>query len=158
MSQVNINNAIVSQRHNIESYWKANPNFVPNSGEIIVYDADETYKFPRIKIGDGSTTIEALPFSQIQPDFNQTDSTSPDYIKNKPAEATQQASGLLSSDDKVKLDGIEAEANKTIVDTELDASSNNPVTNQAITAKLDELTQAVNAKAAVRIVTWEADD
>lgn len=51
--------------------------------------------------------------------------------------------GLSTNDytntEKNKLIGIEAEANKTIVDTELDGESSNPVENQAVTAELERL-------------------
>lgn len=51
-------------------------------------------------------------------------------------EATTSKSGLLSSSDKGKLDNIEAGANKTIVDTELNSTSTNPVQNKAIFTEL----------------------
>ena len=37
-------------------------NFTPFAGEIIIYDTDENYSYPRIKIGDGETNINNLPF------------------------------------------------------------------------------------------------
>ena len=51
--------------------------------------------------------------------------------------ATAEADGLMSKDDKAKLDGIEEFANKTVVDEALDASSTNPVQNKAVKAALD---------------------
>lgn len=50
--------------------------------------------------------------------------------------ATQSTNGLMSAADKVKLDGVEAGANKTIVDAALDAASENPVQNKAVKAAL----------------------
>lgn len=47
-------------------------------------------------------------------------------------EATQSEHGLLSAADKVKLDGIDMDANKTVVDTKLSATSTNPVQNKVI--------------------------
>lgn len=44
-----------------------------------------------------------------------------------------------SDTDKTKLDGIEAEANKTIVDTEISATSTNPVESKAIYNLLNDL-------------------
>lgn len=44
--------------------------------------------------------------------------------------------GLMSVSDKIKLDGIATEANKTIVDTALSNSSTNPVQNKVITVAL----------------------
>ena len=51
-------------------------------------------------------------------------------------DATTSAHGLMTAADKTKLDGIAAGANKTIVDSALNASSTNPVQNKAITAVL----------------------
>lgn len=59
--------------------------------------------------------------------------------------ATAEADGLMSKADKTKLDGIEAGANKTIVDAALDASSTNPVQNKAVKAALDSKASAAEA-------------
>ena len=40
-------------------------NFVPKDGEIIIYDSDETYEYPRMKIGDGRTYVYHLPFTNL---------------------------------------------------------------------------------------------
>lgn len=53
------------------------------------------------------------------------------------AVATTSVNGLMSAADKVKLDGVEAGANKTTVDAALDAASKNPVQNKAVKAALD---------------------
>lgn len=65
------------------------------------------------------------------------------------AVATESANGLMSRADKTKLDGIEAGANKTIVDATLDASSTNPVQNKAVKAAIDAKADktALDAKA-----------
>ena len=47
------------------------------------------------------------------------------------------ANGLMISTDKVKLDGIEEGANKTIVDATLSGVSDNPVKNSAIHTALE---------------------
>ena len=36
--------------------------YIPLLGELIVYDPDESYSFPRYKIGDGVTLVSSLPF------------------------------------------------------------------------------------------------
>lgn len=51
--------------------------------------------------------------------------------------ATQAAPGFLSAEDKTKLDGIAAGANKTTVDSALSSESANPVQNKVIKAALD---------------------
>ena len=51
-----------------EANWnKAGPRdgsngFVPLAGELIVYSADAAHPFSRLKVGDGSTNVTALPF------------------------------------------------------------------------------------------------
>lgn len=53
--------------------------------------------------------------------------------------ATTGSSGLMSSSDKSKLDGIASGANKTVVDNALSQGSANPVANSAITKRLQFL-------------------
>ena len=58
----------IQLKSDTEANWnKAGPKngsngFVPLSGELIVYTADATHPFCRLKIGDGVTNITALPF------------------------------------------------------------------------------------------------
>ena len=59
------------------------------------------------------------------------------YRCGTPAAATQSTPGYMSAADKAKLDGIEAGANKTVVDAALDATSTNPVQNKAVKTALD---------------------
>lgn len=54
-------------------------------------------------------------------------------------DATTSSSGLMSSSDKSKLDGIAIGANKTVVDNALSQVSANPVANSAITKRLQYL-------------------
>ena len=53
-------------------------------------------------------------------------------------DATQSVHGLMSTADKVKLDGIASGANKTTVDSAISDSSTNPVQNKVIKAELDK--------------------
>lgn len=50
---------------------------------------------------------------------------------------TTSANGLMSKEDKSKLDGIATEANKTVVDSALSSSSTNPVQNKVVKGALD---------------------
>lgn len=56
-----INTRIIN-KHDIEENWRLAVNFAPLEGEIIIYDADETHDQPRVKIGDGKTNVNVLPF------------------------------------------------------------------------------------------------
>lgn len=49
---------------------------------------------------------------------------------------TTSVNGLMSKKDKVKLDGIATEANKTVVDSSLSSSSKNPVQNKVVNSAL----------------------
>ena len=49
------------------------------------------------------------------------------------------ANGLMSSTDKVKLDGVEEGANKIVVDSAMSATSVNPVQNKVVKEELDSL-------------------
>lgn len=59
------------------------------------------------------------------------------WTYRRPDAATATAPGFMSAADKAKLDGIETDANKTVVDAALDAGSANPVQNKAVKAALD---------------------
>lgn len=59
------------------------------------------------------------------------------YVDRKSAVATASANGLMSAADKVKLDGVEDGATKTIVDDVMSDTSTNPVQNKAVKAALD---------------------
>ena len=50
-------------KHDIEANWNLATTFIPLEGEIIIYDADENNPNVRMKIGDGSTIVTALPFA-----------------------------------------------------------------------------------------------
>lgn len=51
--------------------------------------------------------------------------------------ATVSANGLMSKEDKSKLDGIATEANKTVVDSSLSSTSTNPVQNKVVNSALN---------------------
>lgn len=44
-----------------EANWNAHP-IVPLLGELIIYSADATHTYSRVKIGDGNTPVTNLPF------------------------------------------------------------------------------------------------
>lgn len=73
--------------------------------------------------------------------------------------ATSTRDGLMSKDDKAKLDDIETGANKTVVDAALDASSTNPAQNKAVKAALDKKADktALDNKADTTVATASAN-
>lgn len=58
----------IQLKSDTEANWnKAGPKegsngFVPLAGELIVYTADATHPFSRLKVGDGQTNVVSLPF------------------------------------------------------------------------------------------------
>lgn len=57
-----INNVRYQHKHETEANWLKAVNFIPLQAEIIVYDADSIHTQARLKIGDGKTLINDLPF------------------------------------------------------------------------------------------------
>ena len=82
MAEKIINTRIIN-KHAVESDWLKAVNFTPKQGEFIVYDKDSTYDYERFKIGDGITPVNDLEFVSAQSDYEQNDSSQPDYIKNR---------------------------------------------------------------------------
>lgn len=80
-------NARFQQKHDIEANWivAGNNNFVPKSGEIIVYDPDVFCDYSRIKIGDGESNINDLKFvdAAVQEQIAQIDFKKADVIQTK---------------------------------------------------------------------------
>lgn len=81
------------------------------------------------------------------------------WTYRRPDTATATAPGFMSTADKAKLDGIETDANKTVVDAALDAASTNPVQNKAVKAALNSKADktALDAKADTTVATASAN-
>lgn len=52
----------IRNKHDIEENWNKATGFIPMDGELIIYDADSTHSYKRLKIGDGTTNVINLPF------------------------------------------------------------------------------------------------
>ena len=99
--------------------------------------AKDKVKLNGIETGANKTVVdEALDATSTNPVQNKAVKAALD-TKAGTAVATKSANGLMSNDDKTKLDDIEKGANKTTVDAALDAASENPVQNKAVKAALD---------------------
>ena len=101
----------VIHKHDIEANWEKAVNFIPKQAEIIVYDKDDNYAYQRLKIGDGETNVNDLPFiSGGQADWEQNDENGSGYIKNRPFYETPQKSfhwdGEHADGDYVELYGL----------------------------------------------------
>lgn len=61
MAEKNIKTRII-HKHDTEENWNKATNFIPKQGEIIVYDIDSSHSYERIKVGDGTTNVNSLPY------------------------------------------------------------------------------------------------
>lgn len=59
-------NARFTPKGDIEANWKKATGFVPLDKEVIIYKPDEDHSYSRMKIGDGITEINDLPFLAAQ--------------------------------------------------------------------------------------------
>lgn len=60
-TEVNWNKAVLPA-DNAQGTKETGTSFVPLEGEVIIYSADDTHPFSRLKIGDGVTDVASLPF------------------------------------------------------------------------------------------------
>lgn len=71
-------------------------------------------------------------------------------LQNRPIiidPATTEANGLMSKEDKAKLDGIASGATKVYVNNELSATSGDAIMNRVVYAAIQSLMQAIDGKA-----------
>ena len=52
----------IQLKNDTEANWNKAINFIPLKGEAIIYSADSTHPFSRLKVGDGMTPVIDLPF------------------------------------------------------------------------------------------------
>lgn len=62
MANEKVIKARIQLKNDTQANWEHYPNFIPNQGEIIIYSADDSHPYSRLKVGDGNTLIGALPF------------------------------------------------------------------------------------------------
>ena len=54
--------ARIQLKSDTEENWAKASRFIPLRGEVIIYLADDTHPFSRLKVGDGTTPVTDLPF------------------------------------------------------------------------------------------------
>lgn len=115
---------------------KASKDAATEESDGLMSAVDKT-KLDGIDDGANRTVVDAsLDADSTNPVQNKAVKAALD-TKAGTAVATASANGLMSKDDKTKLDGVEDGANKTTVDAALDAASENPVQNKAVKEALD---------------------
>lgn len=138
-----------------EAEWGENSSFVPLKGEVCIYS-----DLRKIKIGDGTTTIANLQFANLTPEEINSLITSANHTHSNKA-VLDATTASFTTELKNKLDGIAAGANKTTVDSALNADSTNPVQNKVIKSALDGKVptgRKVNGKALSADITLSAAD
>lgn len=93
----------IIHKHDIESNWSKATGFVPKQGELIVYDKDSNYDYERVKVGDGATNVNSLPFV----DANKVDKEAGKGLSTND----------FTTDEKNKLAGIAENANNYALPT-----------------------------------------
>ena len=120
--------------------------------KITIAAVDTVYTHPTHTARIGEPTGAQTPGFGEKFNVSQVTSNSLGHIINMvtrtvtipDATATTSDAGLMSTDDKIKLDNIEDEANKTIVDSVLSDTSENPVQNKVVNAAITEHTNNVS--------------
>lgn len=87
MATENVLKTRIIHKHDTAENWAKATSFTPKEGELIVYEADANNNVPRLKVGDGKTNVNALPFTsqpQVQADWSESDESSAAYVRNKP--------------------------------------------------------------------------
>ena len=57
-------------KHGSEAAWSLAKTFTPKLSEVIIYDPDSKHNYSRIKIGDGVTLVNDLPFYTSKPEYS----------------------------------------------------------------------------------------
>lgn len=73
-------NSRITLKHDTEEKWNlVSSSFIPLGGEIVIYDSDDNYDYPRFKIGDGSSVLADLPFCALNGEDGYTPVRGTDY-------------------------------------------------------------------------------
>lgn len=86
MAEKNIKTRII-HKHDTEENWNKATNFIPKQGEIIVYDIDSSHSYERIKVGDGTTNVNSLPYVNGIVVDAELSETSENPVQNKTVKA-----------------------------------------------------------------------
>ena len=104
-----------------------------NNVDSIIYNDHSLHLFNRDEIVESIY----LPFVEENELRELVQNLVNEFILDKVPLADNETDGLLSHEDKTKLDSIEIGANKTIVDNEINSMSENPISNSAVAEALN---------------------
>lgn len=148
-------NGIASNANNYSHPTSSGNKHIPaggSAGQILRWSADGTatwgadnnttysiFKGASSSAAGGSGLVPPPAAGSQSTKYLRADGTWTEPPNTTYANATKDTAGLMTAADKTKLDGITAEANKTVVDNALSQVSANPVANSAITKRLQYL-------------------
>ena len=98
MANKNLDTRIIN-KHDTEENW-SKANFIPKQGELIIYDVDNNHYIERFKIGDGTTSVNNLPFRSIDGGYDGFIKILPETTLN----FTNSTSLLLTDCQPIELD------------------------------------------------------
>lgn len=55
-------NFSLTVKRDTEANWNTLTSYIPEKGEVICYNPDNTTNYARFKVGDGTTLLQNLPF------------------------------------------------------------------------------------------------
>lgn len=85
----------VIHKHDTEANWQLATNFTPLDGELIIYDVDASHSKARVKIGDGETNVNSLPFIGEGTVVEEATSTTAGIVKYDNSSIVKNTSGQL---------------------------------------------------------------
>jgi hypothetical protein len=97
---------------NVQSDWNQSTatadDFIKNKPANLVSDASYVHTDNNYTTAEKTKLSGIAPGAEVnvQSDWNQSTTTSDDFIKNKPVNATTSTAGFMSAADKTKLDGV----------------------------------------------------
>lgn len=122
-------------KHDTAENWAKAANFVPKKGEVIIYD-DATGAPSRIKIGDGTTKVNDLPFAH---EYLLDNSNTFTQIQTFPAEGINVGSVHLT---EAALQELQTQAEK--IPLKQDQTDNNlATTSKTIVGAINEIKGAI---------------
>lgn len=116
-----------------------NPNSLQGSRRRCVMTGTGTFDGESVTLDRRTNYEEQLPYLNGSTSKVLTQKGTFVDMPTAPGNATASSDGLMSKEDKAKLDEIAEGANKTVVDSALSTTSTNPVQNKAVKAALDGL-------------------
>ena len=143
-------NTRIQHKHDTEANWNKAVNFIPKTGELIVYDIDENYNYSRFKIGDGVRTINNLEFSQTDLTGYATES----YVNE--GLATKQPVGDYALKSDIPTDYLKAVPAEYV--TEYELNSKGYLTEQSLDGLATEtfVTEQIAGKADIgHVHSWD---